>query len=80
MTVKELKEILNKYPDNLLVLVDGYEAHYDSIEKVKTIKVRDKYKSSLIGRFEEIESEDDWDEKKEPIEYYSAIVIRRYDF
>ena len=80
MNVRELKEILNKYPDDLLVLVDGYEAHYDSIEKVKTVRVKDKYRNALIGRFEEIESEDDWDEKKEPIEYYSAIVIRRYDF
>jgi hypothetical protein len=34
MTVKELKEILNRYQDDTKVLVDGYEDGYNEIDDV----------------------------------------------
>ena len=33
MTVKALRELLNQYPDNLRVVVDGYEDGYDDLVK-----------------------------------------------
>lgn len=40
MTIKELKEKLNSYPDNLRVLVDGYESGFSEISEIKKIKVK----------------------------------------
>ncbi len=31
MTVKELRELLKKYPDDILVVVSGYESGWDDI-------------------------------------------------
>ena len=41
MTVKELVEFLQKYPDDLRVVVNGYEDGYDDIspERVSTRKI-----------------------------------------
>ena len=39
MKIKELKEILNKYPDETRVLVDGYEGDYDDIHSTDIIEV-----------------------------------------
>ena len=41
MTVKELVELLEKYPDNLRVVVNGYEDGYDDIlpERISTTKI-----------------------------------------
>lgn len=41
MTVKELMELLEKYPDDLRVVVNGYEAGYDDIspERISTRKI-----------------------------------------
>ncbi len=40
MTVKELVELLEKYPDNLRVVVNGYEDGFDDIspERISTRK------------------------------------------
>ena len=35
MTVKELVELLNKYPDDLRVVVNGYEDSFDDISPEK---------------------------------------------
>lgn len=42
MTVKELMELLNKYPDDLRVVVNGYEDGYDDIspERIFTRKIQ----------------------------------------
>ncbi len=42
MTVKELVELLNKYPDDLRVVVNGYEDGYDDIspERIFTRKIQ----------------------------------------
>ena len=42
MTVKELMEFLEKYPDDLRVVVDGYEDGYDDIlpERISTRKIQ----------------------------------------
>ncbi len=40
MTIKELKEKLNSYPDNLSVLVDGYEGGFSEISEIKKTKVK----------------------------------------
>lgn len=41
MTVKELTEFLEKYPDDLRVVVNGYEDGYDDIlpERIFTTKI-----------------------------------------
>ena len=41
MTVKELMEFLEKYPDDLRVVVNGYEDGYDDIspERISTRKI-----------------------------------------
>ena len=42
MTVKELMELLNKYPDDLRVVVNGYEDGYDDIspERISTTRIQ----------------------------------------
>ena len=42
MTVKELAELLGKYPDDLRVVVNGYEDGYDdlSLEQISVIKIQ----------------------------------------
>ena len=42
MTVKELAELLRKYPDDLQVVVNGYEDGYDdlSLERISAIKIQ----------------------------------------
>ena len=41
MTVKELMKFLEKYPDDLRVVVNGYEDGYDDIlpERISTTKI-----------------------------------------
>jgi len=51
MTVQELKEALNEYPDDMLVLVDGYEGGLDHI-KISQEEVFDQEVSPWYdGRF-----------------------------
>ena len=42
MTVKELAELLEKYPDDLRVVVNGYEDGYDDIapERISVKKIQ----------------------------------------
>ena len=42
MTVKELVGLLGKYPDDLRVVVNGYEEGYDdlSLERISVIKIQ----------------------------------------
>ena len=42
MTVKELAELLEKYPDDLRVVVHGYEDGYDdlSLERISVVKIQ----------------------------------------
>jgi hypothetical protein len=42
MTVKELVELLGKYPDDLRVVVNGYEDDYDDLspERISVIKIQ----------------------------------------
>ena len=42
MTVKELVELLGKYPDDLRVVVNGYEDGFDDLspERVSVIKMQ----------------------------------------
>ncbi len=42
MTVQELMELLEKYPDDLRVVVNGYEDGYDDIspERISTTKIQ----------------------------------------
>lgn len=41
MTVKQLKEALKSFPDDLLVVSEGYEGGYDTIKKLKLLKVEE---------------------------------------
>ena len=42
MTVKELAELLRKYPEDLRVVVNGYEDGYDDLspERISVIKIQ----------------------------------------
>ena len=42
MTVKELAELLGKYPNDLRVVVNGYEDGYDDVspERISVIKIQ----------------------------------------
>ena len=42
MTVKELMKLLEKYPDDLRVVVNGYEDGYDDItpERISTTRIQ----------------------------------------
>lgn len=40
MTVKQLKELLNKYPDDMLVVLSGYEGGFDDISNTKIIALK----------------------------------------
>lgn len=59
MTIKELKEKLNSYPDNLRVLVDGYEGGFSEISEVKKTKVRlNVHTESYYGPHDDTENAD----------------------
>lgn len=40
MTVKELKDKLSDYPDEMIIVASGYEDGYDEVYETKIIKVR----------------------------------------
>ena len=42
MTIKELAELLGKYPDDLRVVVNGYEDGYDdlSLERISVVRIQ----------------------------------------
>ena len=40
MTIRELIEALQKYPPDMLVLTDGYEAGYEHVMPPKAIQVK----------------------------------------
>jgi ribosomal protein RSM22 (predicted rRNA methylase) len=39
-TIKELKELLNNYPDDMLVVVRGYEGGFDDISDTAVITLK----------------------------------------
>jgi len=55
MKIKELKEILNKYDDETLVLVDGYEGDYDDIKSTDIIEVIGPHRGlQWIGEYKQV--------------------------
>jgi len=40
MTVRELQEKLNNFPDDTLVLVKGYEEGYNDILEIRELKIK----------------------------------------
>ena len=78
MTVKELAELLGKYPDDLRVVVNGYEEGYDdlSLERIPVIKIQldtqihdwEGQHSNFYGSEEEISDD---------AEIVEALVFRR---
>jgi hypothetical protein len=70
MTIKELKEKLNLYPDDLSVLVDGYEGGFSEIAEVKKIKLKlNVHTASYYGPHDDTEDADT-----------NVVVIRRRSF
>ena len=78
MTVKELVELLEKYPDDLRVVVNGYEEGYDDLspERISVIKIQldtqindwEGQHSDLYGLEKEITDD---------VEIVEALVFRR---
>ena len=55
MTVKDLRKLLSKYPDDYLVVVPGYEGGYDSpiLKKCGEIKiVKDQNRKDWDGEYD----------------------------
>ena len=78
MTVKELVELLGKYPDDLRVVVNGYEDGYDDVspERISVIKIQ---LDTQIHDWEGQHS-DFYDSEKEisdDAEIVEALVFRR---
>jgi len=53
MNVKELKELIKDLPDEMPVVVDGYERGIKVVEKTNVIDVYDYYKNNttIYGEF-----------------------------
>lgn len=39
MIVKELKEKLSKYPDDMSIVIDGYEGGVDDMDRIKEVEI-----------------------------------------
>ena len=78
MTVKELAELLRKYPDDLQVVVNGYEDGYDdlSLERISVIKIQ---LDTQIHDWEGQHSDFHGSEKEitDDAEIVEALVFRR---
>ena len=78
MTVKELAELLGKYPDDLRVVVNGYEDGYDglSAERISVIKIQ---LDTQIHDWEDQHSDFCGSEKEisDDAEILEALVFRR---
>ena len=70
MTVRELINALKEFPEDMLVLTDGYESEYEHILQPKTIDVIHKPNNPYYnGEFE-------WQEKAAS-KSFQAVVISR---
>ena len=59
MKVKEVIEKLKTYPDDLAVLVDGYEGGFGEISVIKKTKVKlDVHEEDYYGAHDEVEGAD----------------------
>lgn len=78
MTVKELVELLGKYPNDLRVVVNGYEDGFDDLspERISVIKIQlDTQNHDWEGQHSDF-----YDSKKEitdDAEIVEALVFRR---
>ena len=78
MTVKELVELLGKYPDDLRVVVNGYEDGYDDLSPER-ISVRKMQLDTQIHDWEGQHSDFYGSEKEitDDVEIVEALVFRR---
>ncbi len=81
MTVKSLKELLSQYPENLRVVVNGYEDGYDDLAQER-ISVRKIKLNTQIHDWEGQHS--DFGDFKETMtdgaEIAEALVLRRASY
>ena len=78
MTVKELVELLGKYPDDLRVAVNGYEEGYDdlSLERISVIKIQvDTQNQDWEGQHSDFYGSEE--EISDDAEVVEALVFRR---
>lgn len=75
MTVKELQEELSKYPDDMEIVIDGYEGGVDDMGCIKEIEiVRDVCSSDYFGPHEIVMgSFDDYEDQQR----YSVLYFPR---
>ena len=78
MTVKELVELLGKYPDDLRVVINGYEEGYDDLspERISVVKIQ---LDTQIHDWEGQHSDFYGSEKEitDDVEIVEALVFRR---
>ena len=81
MTVKALKQLLNQYPENLRVVVNGYEDGYDDVAQerisVRKIQLNTKTKD-WEGQHSEFDSLNQ--AEAEAAEAVEALVFRRASY
>lgn len=80
MTVKELVELLEKYPDDLRVVVNGYEDGFDDIspERISTTKIQlDTGKHDWEGQHN---VPPNVDESTDDTKIVEALVFRRASY
>ena len=81
MTVKALKEILNQYPEDLRVVVNGYEDGYDDVARqrisVNKIQLNTKTKD-WEGQHSDFDTYNRKTDDNHPI--VDALVFRRESF
>lgn len=60
MNVKELIEEWKKYPQDIRVIVNGYEGGYDDVESINKIKLLlNQNEEWYYGKHESVEKEED---------------------
>ena len=80
MTVKELAEILKKYPDDLRVVVNGYEDGYDDISPKRIFLTKIQLDAGIHEWEGQHNVPPDIDESTDDPEIVEALVFRRASY
>ncbi len=62
MTVKELKEVLSKYPDDMGIVISRYEYGVDDLDDIEEVQIfRNVWSGDYGGSHEIVDETDDYD-------------------
>ena len=83
MTVREFKELLEKYPSDMPVMVSGYEDGWDDVKPGSVSKqtvVRRHSKESFQGRYEEPDLLTDSESANRSGKPFEALTVARESY